>query len=157
TPRSWPWRRPGRPTTATSGSRPGSAAPGPAATGSRCGSSPPTPTSCTRSSSAAWPGRPAAEPATGRSAAGEGGLARTVLEEREHPGPGVVGAEHLGEELLLEVEPAAERDVEAAVDRPLGQALGDDGAPSQLGRVGEGAVEQLGGRDHLVDETHGQG
>ena len=50
-----------------------------------------------------------------------------------------VGGEDLGEELLLEVEAAGERDVEAAVDGPLGQPLGGDGAaprgPTALSRA----------------------
>ena len=73
-----------------------------------------------------------------------------------HADAGVLGAEHLDEELLLEVEPAVERDVEPAVDGPLGQALGRHRAGGQLGRPVEGPVEDgLGGHD-LVDQAHGQ-
>src|SRR3546814_3837543 len=70
------------------------------------------------------------------SGAGEGGLAGAVLEERGDADAGVVGAEHVGEELLLQVEAAVRGDVEPAVDGSLGEALGHDGARRQLGGLG---------------------
>ena len=76
------------------------------------------------------------------SSPGEASLAGSVLEERGHADPGVLGGEHLGEELLLEVETAAEGHVEATVDGPLGQALGDDRTRGQLGRLGPARVVQ---------------
>ena len=65
---------------------------------------------------------------------------------------GVLGEEHLGEELLLEVEAAVEGDVEAPVDGALGEALRLGGARRQRGGPLEGAVEHRLGRDDLVDE-----
>ena len=50
---------------------------------------------------AAAPGR--------RSATGEVGSSRAVLEERGHPDPGIVGGEHLDEEVLLEAQAGGER------------------------------------------------
>jgi len=45
-----------------------------------------------------------------------------VVPEARHADAGVVGAEHLDEELLLEGQAAVEGDVEAAVDGPLARA-----------------------------------
>src|SRR3546814_18179910 len=67
------------------------------------------------------------------SGAGEGGLAGAVLEERGDADAGVVGAEHVGEELLLKVEAAVQGDVEPAVGGSLGEAMGADGARLPLG------------------------
>src|SRR3546814_1774238 len=77
------------------------------------------------------------------SGAGEGGLAGAVLEERGDADAGVVGAEHVGEELLLQVEAAVQGDVEPAVDGSLGEALGDDGARRQLGGLGHRSLGRL--------------
>src|SRR5579862_4705384 len=77
------------------------------------------------------PGVGAGHPAAGqrrprRSAPGEAGLSRALFEERAHAGAGVVGLEHLRERLLLELEPRGEGGLEALVDEPLGEPVGDE-------------------------------
>src|SRR4051794_40062734 len=97
-------------------------------------------------------------PGPGRcpSAAREPGLARPVLEERGDADAGVLGAEHLGEELLLQGEAVGQRPVEALVDGPQGQRLGEVGTGGEGGRPGQGPVEDVARGDHLVHEADGQ-
>ena len=59
---------------------------------------------------------------------GEVGLARAVAQERLHAHRGVVGAEPVDEQPLLQLEAVLEGTVEPAVDRPLGQRGGRPGA-----------------------------
>jgi hypothetical protein len=48
-----------------------------------------------------------------------------VLEERRDADAGVLGREHLGEQILFQSEAGVERPLQPAVDRSLGQPLRD--------------------------------
>src|SRR5438477_8597011 len=77
-----------------------------------------------RSTPAAWSGSTSSASTSPCSPAREPGLARTMLEKGLHAGAGVLGLEDLDEQLLLEVEPLGDREVESAVDGALGVGLG---------------------------------
>ena len=79
-----------------------------------------------------------------------------MLQERGDTDPRVLGGEHLLEQVLFESESGVERALQPAVDRQLGQALGDHGATGQLGRQHQRPGVQLVGPHHLVDQPDAQ-
>src|SRR2546423_5634975 len=87
------------------------------------------------------------------SAAAELGFAGALFEERRDACLGIVGSEHLDEQLLLEIETAAERDVETAIDRPLRQSMREHRSLCERGGALDRPFEQRVRLDHLVDQA----
>src|SRR5262245_25482325 len=80
----------------------------------------------------------------------------SVLEERRDADAGVLGREHLGEQVLLQGEAGVERPLQPAVDRTLGQPLRNHRTSGQLPRKSHRPCVQLVGRHHLVDKSDTQ-
>src|SRR5689334_10911999 len=73
----------------------------------------------------------------GWSTPGEDRLARAVLEEGTHPGPLVLGAEHLREQPALQGQALVDGQLEPLVDRLLGGGQGQRRAGGELPRHGD--------------------
>src|SRR5438445_3087293 len=86
----------------------------------------------------------------------ERGLPQALVEERRHAGFGVVGAEDVGEEIVLDVETTREARLEAVVDRPLGERERHRRPAGQLAGQRERLVEDVGRRHHPVDQADAQ-
>jgi hypothetical protein len=123
----------------TTGSSPRRRSTGRAGWGSRFGSCRRTRRWPLRSSSATSPGP--TEPAAASPGSGELGATRTVLQERGHAHPGVLGPEGVHEAPLLQVEAVREGQFEATVHGALGQCQrpprpGGQGRRPLQGRLG---------------------
>ena len=84
------------------------------------------------------------------------GLPRAVLEEGRDADAGVLGREHLGEQLLLELDAGRERPSRPSSIARLARPWATTGARGQLGGQREGPVVRASSGHHLVDQADAQ-